>query len=59
MAEPADRIAADALALAGDDGAAWVVAMGEEIPATDDPWQAPIPGLATPPELEGLPDGPR
>lgn len=59
MAEPADRIVADALALAGDDGAAWVAALGEEIPATEDAWHAPIPGLATPPELEQLPDAPR
>lgn len=54
-----DRIAADALALVGPDGAAWVAALGAAVPPTGDPWLAPTACLAAPPELELLPREPR
>ena len=52
MPEPPDRIADDALALAGADGAAWVAALGAGVPPTDDPRLAPAAALDVPPELE-------
>lgn len=57
--EPTDPVTAAALALAGPDGAAWVVALGAAVPPCDDPWLAPAAGLAVPPELELRPRGPR
>ncbi len=59
MDTPTDPVAVAALALAGAEGAAWVVALAAGIPATDDPWLAPVAGIACPPELETLPDDPR
>ena len=54
-----DPVTAAALALAGPDGVAWVVALGAAVPPTDDPWLTPAAGLAVPPELELRPCGPR
>ena len=45
--------------VAGDDGAAWVAALGAAVPPSDDPWLAPAAGLAAPPELELPPSDPR
>jgi hypothetical protein len=54
-----DPVVEAALALAGAEGAAWVVALAAGIPACDDPSLAPVAGIACPPELEAMPRGPR
>lgn len=54
-----DPVTAAALAVAGPDGAAWVVALGAAVPPSDDPWLAPAAGLAVPPEMELRPREPR
>lgn len=46
-------VTADAVAVAGEEGAAWVAELGAAVPREADPWHEPFPGLAAPPELEG------
>lgn len=62
-AAPADTAAADtaaaALAVAGEEGAAWVAELGAAVPREADVWLEPFPGLAAPPELEGAWHEPR
>lgn len=57
--ESTDPVTVAALETAGADGAAWVAALARGIPATDDPWLAPVAGTACPPELELPPRDPR
>ena len=55
-----DPVTRAALALVGDEGAAWVAGLGAGVPASDgQPWLAPVEAMDAPPELEGAPRGPR
>lgn len=57
--EERDSIAQSAIAVAGREAVAAVLAAAASIPPTDDPWLAPAVAADTPPELELPPRAPR